>query len=549
MRKFNLFLTLIAAGLLILAITGCTAKAKKAYHQQRANRYFDSGQYDQAEIEYMNVLRNDPLDAQAIGRLGVIYFDEGRFQRAAPFLFKGEELATNDLNLRLKLGSLYLSMGKPKEARNAAIFILEQKPGDQQAPLLLAEAAATQNEIADARQRLQKISQNGDTAALETALGTLAFREQNFKTAQAAFERARTMDPKFTDAYASLGALYWTLGDLKQAESAFKTAADISSPRSPKQLQYAQFETQTGNLEAAKNILGAVVKKTPDYIPASIALAEIALAETNFDDCAALLNKALARDSDNYDALLLNAQLAFARGQVANAVMELERMARLYPQASRVHYELALAYLANDEAGKSLASLNNALKLDPNFPDAILLLAQMEIKTGNPNPAAISLKQLIARQPKMPQAQLLLADVYRLQGNPDGALEIYRQLEKSFPQNPQIPLLIGSTFLELNNSAEARKEFTTALKLAPDNLVALEQLVNLDLHGNDFATAMQRVQNVIEKEPPTIAAAFASGQNISGARRDKSSGRRAVKGRGIAARSARVLSAAGAIVF
>src|ERR1700722_1409362 len=315
MRKFNLFLTLIAAGLLTLAITGCTAKAKKAYHQQRANRYYDSGQYDQAEIESLNVLRNDPLDAQAIGRLGVIYFDEGRFQRAAPFLFKGEELATNDLNLRLKLGSLYLSMGKPKEARSEAIFILEQKPGDQQAPLLLAEAAATQNEIADARQRLQKISQNGDTAALETALGTLAFREQNLKTAQVAFERARTIDPKFADAYASLGALYWTLGDLKQAESVFKTAADLSSPRSPKQLQYAQFETQTGNLEAAKDILGAVVKKTPDYIPASIALAEIALAETNFDDCAALLNKALARDSDNYDALLLNAQLAFARGQ------------------------------------------------------------------------------------------------------------------------------------------------------------------------------------------------------------------------------------------
>jgi len=36
----------------------------------------------------LNVLRNDPLNAEAIGKLGSIYFDEGRIQRAAPFVAK-----------------------------------------------------------------------------------------------------------------------------------------------------------------------------------------------------------------------------------------------------------------------------------------------------------------------------------------------------------------------------------------------------------------------------------------------------------------------------
>jgi putative PEP-CTERM system TPR-repeat lipoprotein len=501
MRKLHLISTLVIAGLLAVAVTGCTAKAKKTYHLQRANRYFDSGQYDQAEIEYLNVLRNDQSNAQAIGRLGVIYFDEGRFQHAAPFLFKGQELATNDLNLHLKLGLVYFSIGKLKEARDEADFILDRKPQDEEAPLLLAGAATTQSEIAGARQRLQKISQNGDTAVLETALGTLAFREQDFKTAEAALQRARTIDPKFSAVYTALGALYWVLNDLKQAEAAFKTAADLSGPRSPRQLQYAQFETQIGNPAAAKNILGEMVKKNPDYIPAWIGLAEIALGEKKFDDCAASLNKALARDPDGYDASLLNGRLDLARGETAKAIADLERMSRIYPQASRVYYQLALAYLVNDDAEKSVSSLNKAVDLDTKFSEATLLLAQIEIKKGDPNSAVVLLKQLIARQPKMPQAQLLLADAYRLQGNFDGALTIYQALEKSFPQNPQVPLLMGSTFLEQSDNAEARKEFTRALELAPDSLPALEQLVNLDLLENEYAAAMQCVEKVVEKNP------------------------------------------------
>ena len=89
MRKLHLFLIVAIASLLAIGSTGCTAKAKKIYHLSRANKYFDAGQYDQAEIEYINVLRNDQENADAYGRLGIIYFEEGRYQSAAPFCASG----------------------------------------------------------------------------------------------------------------------------------------------------------------------------------------------------------------------------------------------------------------------------------------------------------------------------------------------------------------------------------------------------------------------------------------------------------------------------
>src|SRR5215469_18903040 len=97
MKTINLFLILFAAALLAVAGAGCSAKVKKSHYLESANRWFDAGQFDKAEIEYLNVLHTDPLDAEAIGKLGIIYYNEGRFQKAAPFLLKGSQLATNNL--------------------------------------------------------------------------------------------------------------------------------------------------------------------------------------------------------------------------------------------------------------------------------------------------------------------------------------------------------------------------------------------------------------------------------------------------------------------
>ncbi len=493
MRKFHLYFTLAIAVLLTIGSVGCSAKIKKEYHLKRASRFFSAGQYDKAEVEYINVLRNDQTNAEAIGQLGVIYFEEGRFQRAAPFIFKGSQLATNNLDLHLKLGFIYLGVGKLKEARDEANFILDRKPQDDAAPILLAEAVRTKQDFAEVRKRLQQLQPQGNKAALAVALGTLSFFDGDIKATETAFQNARSLDPKFAPAYAALGALHWAKNDLKQAEADFKTAADLSPVRSSRRLEYAQFKIQTGNPAAAKILLEDMAKNTPDYIPAWIGLAKIALDGKKFDDCDASLKKVLARDPNNYDALLLNGLLEITRGETAAAITDMERMVKAFPEAARVHYQLGMAYFLNDESEKGMGSLNKALNLDPNFTEATLLLAGAQIKSGSPQSAIAPLKQVIKRQPQIIQAQFLLAEAYRVQGNFTDALATYQQLEKSFPQNSQISLLMGFTWLQKNNNDQARQQFSRVLELAPENLNALEQLVNLDLAEKQYSVALQRL--------------------------------------------------------
>ena len=504
--------------LLVIGGAGCTAKAKKAYHQSRANRFYNASQFDRAEIEYMNVLRYDPVNVQAFGRLGLIYYEQGRLQRASWFLAKGSQMAPNDLNLRMKLGFIYSSAGQFKLALDEANFILERKPQDDEAPLLLAETATQPKEIAAARQRLETMARTGDRVSVEVALGNLAMREQNLAAAGAAFKKAQALDSKSSVVNASLAALAWAQGDLKQAETLFKAAAEASPTRSPRRMQYVRFKIQTGDLAGARQTLDEIRRQTADYLPATLVLVEIAVAEKKYDECAGLLNQVLALDPDNFDALLFQGRLDLTRGEPDKAVTDMERMARVYPQAPVAHYMLGNAYFAANDPVKAVGSLNRALEINTNYFEAILLKAQVQIATGNAGPALVSLEALLQKQPQLAPAQLLLADTYRLQARSDdkqglsdqkqgrlnSALAIYESLEKRLPKNEKIPFLRGETLLQLPDAVAASKAFERALELSTDHLSAVEQLVNLDLAEKKYDAAMQRVNAELQANPKRV---------------------------------------------
>lgn len=503
-KSMRSLVTLAAVLLLVLAGAGCSAKAKKAYHQSRANRFYDAGQFDRAEIEYIGVLRNDPANSQAYGRLGLIYYEQGRLQRAMFFLSKGSEMSPNDLNLRVKLGFIYSSAGQVTQALAQANFVLEKKPQDDEAPLLLAETATQPKAIETVRQRLQTMARNGDRAAIEVALGNLALRERDLAAAGAAYKKAQALEPKSSAVNAALAALAWAQGDLKQAETFFKAAADASPVRSPRRMQYVRFKIQTGDLAGARTALAALIQAAPDYLPASMVLAEIAAAEKKYDECAALLDKALALDPDNFDALLFQGQLDLARGEPEKAVTHMERMTRVYPQVARVHYQLGTAYAAVNDLVKAAGSLTRALELNPNFIEATLLLAEIQIRNANAAPAILALERLRQKQPQLAPAQLLLADAYRLAGRVNDALAIYRAIETAFPTNAQVPMLRGAALLQLQEKAAARKAFERVLELSPGHLPAIEQLVDLDLANTNFDAAMQRANDEVQRNPKRV---------------------------------------------
>ena len=501
------FVSVFSLATLTFLCCSCSPQAKKAAHLQKADTYFSTGHYDEAEIEYMNVLQIEPLNPDAISHLALIYFDQGRMGRVIPYLVKAKELQPDNLDVRLKLGMILLSNGNAKAAQDEAIFVLDKKPQDEEAPLLLAEAANKPDLIAATRQRLLNLPAPAASGApVQVALGSLELREKHFPEAEAAFRRALTQNPKSAAAQAALGVWYRTQNDLPQAELALNRAVELSGPYSSRQLGYAKFKAQNGDLEAARRSLQAVITKNPDYLPASILLAEFTAADKKYAESAALLAKVLARDPTHPEAMLLSARLKLAQGEKDQAVAETEKMLKIYPKSPPANYQLALAYMASGETAKATASLNQTLALAPGHAEASALLAELSLRKGDTSAAIALLKPLVQQRPDIIQARFLLAAAYRTQGDYAEALAVYRKLEELFPKNPQATYWKGIVLLQQKKIDEARQAFKRALEISPEFLLPLDQLVNLELVNKNYAAAQQLIQSQIARDPKQAGA-------------------------------------------
>src|SRR6266404_2917111 len=175
-------------------IMSCTPAAKKARYAERGERYFKNGQYDNAKIEYLNVLKVDQRDADAFARLGTMWLEEGAPLRAGGFLLKAIELAPNNIDNHLKLARVYLAIGRAADARKEVMTVLGKAPDNGEALLILVEASQKPEDLPATDQQMEKFP-NKDNVYYLVASAAIAGKKADLRGAEDALQRALAADP------------------------------------------------------------------------------------------------------------------------------------------------------------------------------------------------------------------------------------------------------------------------------------------------------------------------------------------------------------------
>ncbi|HZM04410.1 MAG TPA: tetratricopeptide repeat protein [Candidatus Saccharimonadales bacterium] len=487
---------------LVLAGAGCTKQAKAKRFLAKADRDFAAQKYDAAELEYRSVLQLSRLNPAAIRGLGLIYFEDGRSPQAYAYLSEAHKLLPQDLEVEGDLATTYLVFHKPHEAQQLAQQVLAKDPANKRALTTLVDSPRTLAEVAEIRGLVERLrSSNKDASSYHLALGSLALREQKLPDAESELREAIAQDPKSSEGYFLLGAVYLIRKDVKQAGQNFQTAVQLAPLRSNLRLKYADFQIENRELEAAKKGVEEITSQAPDYIPAWIYLMKLLFAERKYDECANVVHTILARDPSNFEGMIEDGNLSLAKGDAAKATAQFQRMETIDKNNPEVKHQLALAYLMSGSRAKAMASLEQAVSISPSYAAAVTLLAELNIRSGNSAAALTRLKVLIKAHPENLQARFLLATAYLAQQRPEDALIVYHDMMGSFPKNPQIPLLMGIVYTQQKQPAPARKSFEKAIELAPDYLPAVERLVGLDLAEKRYAPAMELAKHQIELMP------------------------------------------------
>lgn len=492
---------LALAALVAFGGAGCTKEMRIDHHVQRGDKYFKTGEYDRSLYHYLAVLPLNPQHVGALRGAGFIYAQQGRADKVCQYLGQAAAADPKDLTVRTKLATAALATRQYRLAASEALFVLERAPLDEDALIALVESAQGKAELAQVHQRLEALrAKAGEQAVLHAAEGYLLARQANLSGAEAELKRALQLNPKSAMAQAGLGGLYTLQNKATLAEPCLAAAIELEPKRADRRLRWLEAKARQNPDEAAK-----AAEKLCDsfhyYVPLWLFRAQLALQTSRMSDCVRMLKETLQRDPDNFEARTLIARIRIVRGELAQAVIELEDLCKKYPQTSQAYHQLGLAYLAKRELPKAAENFNKALALEPDATDPVMMLAETRFRQGFVDDAEKILLGVIQKHPQTPAPYYMLADAYRSRNKLEEAAGMFNQIMRISPKDPRAPFQLGLVRRQQKKTAEARAALEQAYAIAPADLTPLAQLIDLDVTDKQFAAAHQRLQKEIAKQP------------------------------------------------
>ena len=152
------------------------------------------------------------------------------------------------------------------------------------------------------------------------------------------------------------------------------------------------------------------------------------------------------------------------KGDIKKTLQTLEGLNTRFPRFPPIKYQLARAYLKDNDTAHAVSMLNQAIMINPEFGEAILLLGEINLNTGDPKRVLASMLSLLKKRPDLAEAQLLLAQAYQSLGQLDEAAEVFREQIKLSPQNAQAHFFWGCSFygrVKLRRHARPLKQRST----------------------------------------------------------------------------------------
>jgi tetratricopeptide (TPR) repeat protein len=297
----------------------------------------------------------------------------------------------------------FLALGQAVEARKG----IDQVLSAGQVPEALLQDSAlklAQKDHAGARAAAEKtLSQNPEEVrALNVLVQTYAAQNQLPAGLQKAREYAQRQ-PGSAPIQEYLGRLLSDQGDRAGARKAFEAAEAAKPGLVTAELALAEMDTLEGRLDEARRRLSTVVSANPSYLPGYLLFAQLEIAggksaaaldqyrkAVALDDKSAIALNGMAyllAESKQPDEALKYAQKAkeiapdnaaiadtlgwtyFQKGMYTLAVTNLES-ATAREGTARRKYHLAMAYYKAGNTKSGRQTLDAALKMDPNLPEA-----------------------------------------------------------------------------------------------------------------------------------------------------------------------------------
>lgn len=291
---------------------------------------------------------------------------------------------------------------------------------------------------------------------------------------------------------------------------------------------------------------GKKTKRKEDSIPFYISALN-RLIEGNIPEALKDLRETVKRDTENIDAYIKLGDIFREKGWIEKAIKvhrDLTVRTNLKPdQRLGIMKSLALDYEAAKDYDKSLAMVDEILKLDKNNPWAKqmqlklyevkgewtkafellqkiskkrdkkrLALYKVEeglklIKEGKEKEGRIRFRQALKWDSSCPPAYLYLGDSYMREGREERALKVWRGFIERVPYLSYLAFeRLREVLFDIGSFNEMEDIYQSILQRDPGNTDAMFALVNIYDSKGEMEKAIDYCHQILEKDPNSIKA-------------------------------------------
>ena len=299
------------------------------YYRQ-GNRYYFSGEYENAILSYEKAIKQKPDYAEAYNNRGVAYDDLEESEKAIADYSKAIELKPDYANAYYNRGCTYDDLGESEKAIADYSKAIELKPDYAEAynnrGVTYRKLGESEKAIADYSKAVELKT---DYAVTYNNRGVAYSRIGESEKAIADYSKAIELKPDNAEAYYNRGCTYDDLGESEKAIADYSKAIELKS-------DYADAYNNRGN---AYNCIGESEKAIADY------------------------SKAIELKPDDADAYYNRGNVYGSMGESEKAIADYSKVIELNPKDKEAYEARAKVYYSLGEEEKAAADEEAASKL------------------------------------------------------------------------------------------------------------------------------------------------------------------------------------------
>lgn len=468
-----------------------------------AQRLYAEGQWADARIELLNLLKRDPDNGAALRLMARIQVASGDGEGASATLARiaGATRTAELMDLQAEADMLRgrcrdllavttakpplsatvrrvralcaIDSGDRDRAGKEVASGLADHAGDAGLQLVGARLATLQGDFPEAERLLGAArTAKGDRFEIEMVAGALDQRRANVSGALAHYAAAEKRNPLNSGPLAAQAELLAAVKD----EDALASIVDRlrkMAPQSPATaIAAARLALLRGDAQGAQEKLLAARQVAGDRPAIQLLTGQVAMAAGNHDIAIAELSRYLGSGVRDEDTALTLAAAYAATGDPEQATATLKTLADLPGPSRSVLAALARYAKAAGQASASAAYAARAAKPSPERTANLLVRADRALATKDWKGAIIAYQALIDREGVRPNAMMLnnLGWAHFQDGQTEKAIELLQRALKQAPDDASVIDSLGWVLWSSGKDrAAGRDHLAKAHRLAPAN--------------------------------------------------------------------------------